>query len=72
MSKQQNKLRHEEATQTERELVVDLLDKLKHVAGALVDTKFCTKTDANMLFKAFSNIQLRVNQSQQGNLFKQI
>lgn len=52
-----------EVTQTDRELMVDLLMKFQDVAKIMVKSKYCTKTDAQMLRKVYGNIQIRVSQN---------
>lgn len=41
---------------------VKLLQEFKEVASKIVKLKECTKTDAQMIRKAYNNINLRINQ----------
>lgn len=54
---------NENPTQTDNELMVDALAKLKDIATFIIKSKHCTKTDATMLRKVYSNILLKVNQT---------
>lgn len=65
MSQQNNaltKAQNPNVTQTDQELMVDMLSKFKDLAALMVKSKYCTKTDAQMLRKVYGSISLRVNQ----------
>lgn len=49
-------------TETDQELMVNMLSKYKDLCALMVKSKYCTKTDAQMLRKVYSSISFRVNQ----------